>query len=69
MKSTKCCIKCVPPKRHPGCQDRCPEYLEVAAENENERAEREARHKSENDFYNVKIARRDRYRKRVGDRR
>lgn len=23
-----CCKGCVPPKRHPGCHDHCPEYLE-----------------------------------------
>lgn len=22
----KCCKGCVPPKRQPGCHDRCPEY-------------------------------------------
>lgn len=22
----KCCFGCVPPKRYPGCGDRCPEY-------------------------------------------
>lgn len=21
------CIKCKPPKRHPGCQDTCPDYI------------------------------------------
>lgn len=24
----KCCKDCVPPKRYPGCHDRCQEYLE-----------------------------------------
>jgi hypothetical protein len=28
----KCCIRCVPPKRHPGCHAVCPEYKEERAE-------------------------------------
>ena len=28
----ECCQKCVKPKRHPGCQDHCPEYKEARAE-------------------------------------
>ena len=28
----KCCHGCVPPKRKPGCHDRCPEYIEERAE-------------------------------------
>lgn len=28
----KCCVTCVPPKRHPGCHDHCPEYIEQRAE-------------------------------------
>lgn len=27
MKQIKCCIKCVAPKRHPGCHGTCEEYL------------------------------------------
>ena len=27
----KCCKHCVPPKRHPGCHDHCPEYAEERA--------------------------------------
>lgn len=25
----ECCQNCVPPKRQPGCHDRCPEYAEA----------------------------------------
>ena len=28
----KCCNGCVPPKRHPGCHGKCPEYLAEKAE-------------------------------------
>ena len=34
-KIIECCYQCVAPKRHPGCHDRCPEYLK-------ERKERDA---------------------------
>lgn len=27
----KCCHHCVAPKRHPGCHDHCPEYIEQRA--------------------------------------
>ena len=30
----KCCHPCVPPKRHPGCHDHCPEYAAEKAEND-----------------------------------
>jgi hypothetical protein len=35
-----CCKECVAPKRHPGCHDRCPEYIEQKAIHEAERAEK-----------------------------
>lgn len=25
--AVKCCKDCVPPKRHPGCHDHCPDYI------------------------------------------
>ena len=28
----KCCQPCVPPKRHPGCHDTCPDYIKEKAE-------------------------------------
>lgn len=34
----KCCIPCVAPKRHPGCHDHCPEYIEEKAEHERKKA-------------------------------
>ena len=27
-----CCKDCVPPKRYPGCHDKCPEYLKEKQE-------------------------------------
>lgn len=30
-RTIECCHHCVPPKRHPGCHDRCPEYAEEKA--------------------------------------
>lgn len=35
-----CCKECVAPKRHPGCHDRCPEYIKEKAVHEAEREER-----------------------------
>lgn len=31
-KVIKCCFGCVPPKRYPGCGDRCEEYKKEKAE-------------------------------------
>lgn len=45
------CIKCVPPKRHPGCQDHCPDYAKDKAEyNEKKGAENKKR-KVHNDIH------------------
>lgn len=33
-----CCRHCVPPKRHPGCHDHCPEYIEERAEYDEKKA-------------------------------
>lgn len=33
----KDCIKCKPPKRKPGCQDRCPTYLRDKKINDEQR--------------------------------
>lgn len=35
----KCCIKCVAPKRYPGCQDHCPQHI---AEKEEYKAKKAA---------------------------
>ena len=32
-----CCYGCVAPKRHPGCHDHCPEYIEQKAKHDKER--------------------------------
>lgn len=69
MKSAKCCIKCVPPKRHPGCHDQCQEFLAVAEENERERSEIAKRNQASDDVYYVRQAKRERYRRRAGGKR
>ena len=33
----ECCYKCVAPKRHPGCHDKCKEYLKEKAKHEEEK--------------------------------
>ena len=35
----ECCKPCKPPKRHPGCQDHCPDYLADKAVRDKEQAE------------------------------
>lgn len=69
MKRAKCCIKCVPPKRYPGCHDQCPEFLAVAEENERERSEIAKRNQASDDVYQVRQAKRERYRRRAGGKR
>ena len=34
----KCCRNCVPPKRYPGCHDKCNKYLEEKAKWEEAKA-------------------------------
>ena len=34
----KCCKGCIAPKRHPGCHDHCPEYIEEKEQHEKEKA-------------------------------
>lgn len=34
MGNFECCVYCVPPKRHPGCQDTCGEYMESYENNQ-----------------------------------
>lgn len=36
--SIKACQNCVAPKRHPGCHDHCPEYLQDKAAYESKKA-------------------------------
>lgn len=38
-----CCIKCKPPKRYPGCSDKCPEYSEQWILNEVSKAQERQR--------------------------
>lgn len=35
----KCCHGCIPPKRHPGCHDHCPEYIAEKEAHEKRKAE------------------------------
>lgn len=47
----KCCKECVPPKREPGCHDRCPEYKEARAEYDKIKAAEKRYSKKFNDAY------------------
>ena len=38
MRYFEACIKCVPPKRYPGCQDHCPEHAKEKAIYEKDKA-------------------------------
>ena len=42
-----CCRYCVAPKRHPGCHDRCTEYLEEKAKHDAEKAEADKKRRIE----------------------
>ena len=53
----ECCMKCLPPKRHPGCHDTCEEYLkDKKGFNELKEKIRKSKH-LENDIYNVSCKR------------
>ena len=41
----KACLKCVPPKRYPGCHDHCQDYLAEKAEHEKEKVARDFQRK------------------------
>lgn len=47
-----CCKDCVAPKRHPGCHDRCPEYIEQKAIHEQELEDRRKAKAVQNRLYN-----------------
>ena len=47
----KCCHPCVPPKRHPGCHDHCPDYAAEKAENDRLKEVDAKRSKARNDIY------------------
>lgn len=51
MGTINCCHFCVPPKRHPGCHDHCPEYADEKAENDRLNAADAKRRKVKNDIY------------------
>ena len=63
---SKCCIHCVPPKRHPACHSTCPERLAeleaLAEEKAKIKAEREKLYAI--DDYNMRRA--ERRRRRIG---
>lgn len=53
MANFKACIKCVAPKRHPGCQDTCPEHQGEKQDYENKKAlirQAKQKEKSMNDY-------------------
>ena len=59
------CAKCVPPERHPGCQDHCRHYAEGRAAYDRDKAK--ANKHREADLYscNAVMTRRDRAVKRI----
>ena len=60
------CKGCVAPKRHPGCQDHCPEYLEKKAEQDKLKA---AYDRERDISVGIILARRDKVYKAMKDRR
>lgn len=42
--SFECCHHCVAPKRHPGCQDKCKEYISVKSAIKEKKEREMARH-------------------------
>ena len=48
----KCCIGCVPPKRHTACWGHCPDYAAEKAEYERCKEADVKRRKVKNDIYN-----------------
>lgn len=47
MSAIKCCRYCVPPKRHPGCHSKCPDYLKERAEYDQKKAMIDAKRKED----------------------
>lgn len=52
----KCCIPCKPPKRNPGCHDRCPEYIGEKAENDAKKAVADRQKSISNGIYEQKVS-------------
>lgn len=50
----ECCQKCVAPKRHPGCHDHCPEYIEARAEFDEKKAAADRQRKARAGVYGQK---------------
>ena len=68
LNKIKCCYKCVPPKRHPGCHAKCEEYLaEKRRLQELKDIENDARMKQD-DLVKYDISRIERAKKRIGKR-
>jgi hypothetical protein len=47
----KACKECTAPKRHPGCHDRCPEYLKEKAEYQEWKAKHDLERRTESNIY------------------
>ena len=65
MKS--CCMECVPPRRHPGCHDKCKEYQEWKAEHLRIKGIEDAERSKIRELTEYDIERNDRVRKYVGN--
>ena len=49
------CRNCVPPKRQPGCQSYCPDYLAEKAEYDRLKAQDNARRNLKNSIYQQRL--------------
>lgn len=58
--SIKCCIKCKPPQRHPGCHDECKVYKEEK-ERANEQNENIRKQKNQESDYVGYVAEKKRW--------
>ena len=48
------CRKCVAPKRHPGCQDHCPDYAKDKKVYDEWKAAEDKRRKTQNEIFTQK---------------
>lgn len=54
MNFFECCHICKPPKRHPGCQDHCPEYAAGKKKHDAMKAADDKRRQISNSVYTQK---------------
>lgn len=59
------CAKCVPPERHPGCQDQCRYYAESKAAYDKDKAKANKHREADSYSRNAVMNRKDRTAKRI----